>query len=230
VRIRSARFSVEGILSKEKVPLSFFAVVSYGIDFRVAERLRSQVAYFTEEQWKELVATHLEAALTNEVRAYSVLGVIGSDRVDWSAIQSRVMTHLADTLQQWAVVLDEEQGVMLNKVELPQRLEEALVRARTAGIDTETGMHILASVQHAYPDIPMPVLLELLGSLQGQASTQRMILSSGIGPVSVGGTEPPTPSKEESRRPLVDDAKRRGIRVVKEIAPRPEKPEGRGVG
>jgi len=224
VRLRPERFDVEQILSRERVPLNFSVMISYSIDFSVAKRLRSQVAYYEPEEWPKLVESHLESSLASVVSTYPALGVIGPDRHSWSEIQQAVRRRLADVLKQWAIVLDESQGVMLNNVQLPSRLGKALVKVLTAGIETETGIQVLETIRHTYPGIPQPILLELMQSLQGRSTSQMMILSSGVGYVSSDENVPEMESGRKVRGLLVDDARKRGITIVKDITPKPKEP------
>ena len=226
VRLRPERFVVEGILSREKVPLNFSVMISYSIDFSVAERLRRQIAYYTPEQWHELVESHLESSLTNVMSTFPALGVIEPGQSSWSDIQEKVRRRLAAISQQWAIVLDENQGVMLNNVQLPLQLENSLVKVLTAGIETETGIQVLETIRHTYPGIPQPVLLELMRSLQGQSTSQMTILSSGVGFVSLGEDVREVESGRKARGLLGDDARKRGITIVKDITPKSKEPSG----
>jgi len=224
VRLRPERFVIEGILSREKVPLNFSAMISYSIDFSVAERLRRQIAYYTPEQWHELVESHLESSLTNVMSTYPALGVIGPDQRSWSDIQEMVRGRLADVLKQWAIVLDESQGVILNNVQLPSQLREALEKALAVGVESKTGMELLDMILHTYPGIPQPILLELMQSLQGRSTSQMVILSSDVGYVSPGENVHEVESGRKVRGLLVDDAKR-GITIVRDITPKSKEPK-----
>lgn len=236
VRLRPERFDAKGILSSEQVPLNFSVLISYRIDFSVAERLRSQVAYYTSQQWRQLVQSHLESALTTVVRAYPVLSIIGPDQYSWNEIQEKVRRHLADILKQWAIVLDENQGVILNNVQLPSKLQGSLEKALTAGIESETGIQVLETILHTYPGIPQPVLLELMQSLQGRSTSQMLVVPSDAKYMLTGELEVRRPLPDEhvsdvesSRKApkLIDDARRRGIRIVKDITPKPKESKRR---
>lgn len=227
VRLRPERFSVNGIRSEEQIPLDFSVMISYRIDFGVAERLRSEVAYYSPGQWRDLVASSLEAVLTSIVRAYPVFDIIGREEHTWSDMQARVRQRLEESLNQWAVALDADQGVVLHNVQLPSKLKEALDKAVSAGIESKTSMAILKTILRTDPEVSEPVLLDLMQALRDRDASQTVILPSGRKHSSRGQNADRLESTGESSTLSADDELKRGTLIIRDIVPRSEEAENR---
>ena len=183
IRLRPEPVVVDNVFTRDNVPLIISLMIAYRVDLGPHARLRSEAAYYSAQQRRELLQAHVESALTNLSGDYSVLQLIGSERWGWSEIQDRLGSMLNASLRDWALSLDDSQAVIVRSFRLPTELRAALERATTAGISTRTSMSALEAILQRYPEIPQVVLVQLLQSLGGTVSPGTWVVPTSSSPM-----------------------------------------------
>jgi hypothetical protein len=166
--------------------------VSYWLDLHsVRPDLLREVAYYSLEQWHNIVESRAARVLQDVISQFNLMEVIGENQLYRGEIERTFAQGLESELREWGFRLNQPKGMWLRGVELTQELQDALNNMRRTDIDIKTKSAIVDRILLNYPGLSDAALLSLLNMMGGEGKEHIQVI-----PYLTGST----PAREQAER------------------------------
>jgi regulator of protease activity HflC (stomatin/prohibitin superfamily) len=169
-QVQREEFQVTQLLTRDEIYVDVEVSTYFRVDPRIIEdrALASQAFHNSDEQWRKVLGDLVVLALRDVVARLEAKTICDPARLAW--LQRETDRRVRNQARTYGIVLEQQRGMLIKAIGMPDSLQEAVVRAQRLDID--------AQAIQAFKDAVGPSLLReaLALALMEDRSSQGVIL------------------------------------------------------
>lgn len=169
VRTQGAVYEFPELWIQDFVPISVNLTLSYHRSFEgIPYDLQKKLAYYPMDEWNNLTRAQIERTLQDVLPTVEFSHFLSANPVYRADVERMTEKTLGDRLRPYGMILDNEHGLALNSISLPEKLRATLIQVSSTKIDVNTRGRLISELMTLYPGHSEAFFLALAGFLAGQ--------------------------------------------------------------
>lgn len=169
IRTQGEAYEYSELWIKDFVPVNAKLTLSYHRSFEgMSLEEQKKIAYYPLDEWKKIARAQIERVLQDVLPTVDFTQALSANPTQRANLEQTLARALGQRLKAHGMLLDDQYGLTVNTLGLPEKLRETLVRVSNIKIDVNVRSSLISELMHQYPGHSEAFFMTLAGFLTGQ--------------------------------------------------------------